>query len=133
MAISGIPKPNKDHAILVARLEVEAMEIMKGYKTRDGYEIKFRIGIDCGPVVAGVIGEKKFIYDLWGEPVNTASRMKDFGVVDEIQCTKRFMQQVIGSSDYEQGNDEFQFLERDEIEIKGLGKMKPYFLMSKQQ
>lgn len=132
MAVSGIPEPNKDHAVQMARLAVDAMEIMNGYKTRDGYEIKFRIGIDCGPVVAGVIGEKKFIYDLWGEPVNTASRMKDFGVVDEIQCTKRFIKKVIESSVNEKGNDEFQFIERDEIEIKGMGKMKPYFLIGRQ-
>jgi len=58
--------------------------------------------------------------------------MKDFGVVDEIQCTKRFMQKVIESSVNEKGNDEFQFIERDEIEIKGMGKMRPYFLIGRQ-
>jgi class 3 adenylate cyclase len=104
------------------------MKIMKGYKTEDGHEVKFRIGIDCGPVVAGVIGERKFIYDLWGESVNTASRMKDFGVVDKIQCTEKFVRKLSDPLLPDYSGAEFNFVEREEIEIKGMGKMKTFFL-----
>jgi PAS domain S-box-containing protein len=128
MAVSGIPVPRLDHAQSIALMAIEAMEVMRDYKTADGHEIQFRIGIDCGPVVAGVIGERKFIYDLWGEAVNTASRMKDFGVVDKIQCTERFMKKLSAPLPPEFPELLLHFTEREEIEIKGMGKMRPYFL-----
>ncbi|MBM2813597.1 MAG: adenylate/guanylate cyclase with and sensor [Ignavibacteria bacterium] len=87
-------------------------------------EIQFRIGLDCGPIVAGVIGEQKFIYDLWGDMVNTASRMETNGVVGRIQCTERF-KDVLHLPDV---GHLFNFEERGEIEIKGKGMMKTYFI-----
>jgi len=108
------------------------MATMEDYKTTDGHEIKFRIGLDCGPIVAGVIGEQKFIYDLWGDMVNTASRMETHGVIGRIQCTERFKYALTLPSPSGRGikGEGFKFEERGEIEIKGKGLMKTYFLVN---
>jgi class 3 adenylate cyclase len=90
--------------------------------------IQFRIGLDCGPIVAGVIGEQKFIYDLWGDMVNTASRMESNGVVGKIQCTERF-KDVLHLADV---GHLINFEERGMIEIKGKGMMRTYFLSESQ-
>jgi len=144
MAAAGIPTPRKDHAEAVAKMAIESMEEMKGYRVQgivsgvqgigsgvsetqnpipDTQEIQFRIGLDCGPIVAGVIGEQKFIYDLWGDMVNTASRMETHGVIGKIQCTERFKNKL---------SESYHLEERGEIEIKGKGKMKTFFLMNKE-
>jgi len=134
MAAAGIPIRRDDHANVVAQMAIEAIDAMEGYsynhhaidtklKNIEG-ELKFRVGLDCGPIVAGVIGEQKFIYDLWGDMVNTASRMESNGVIGRIQCTDRF-QRKIGSKAQKLG---IRFRERGEIEIKGKGMMKTFFL-----
>jgi class 3 adenylate cyclase len=148
MAAAGIPIPRKDHAEAIAMMAMEVMETMKGYwvsgigdrvsgileeaissytptPITNTQKIQFRIGLDCGPIVAGVIGEQKFIYDLWGDMVNTASRMESNGVVGKIQVTERFKEKI---SNIEQGISNIEFEERGMIEIKGKGKMRTYFL-----
>jgi len=124
MAAAGIPERRTDHADSIAQMAKEIIKTMKDYKTEDGVEIKFRIGMDCGPVVAGVIGEQKFIYDLWGDTVNTASRMESHGVAGKIQVTERLKNKLIFN------NEEWKmkFEERGELEIKGKGKMITWFL-----
>jgi class 3 adenylate cyclase len=125
MAVSGVPVTNPEHAMAAAQFATEAMSKMNGSDFGDGRNIYFRTGIDCGPVIAGVIGEKKFIYDLWGDAVNTASRMEEFGVTGRIQCTDRFRSAYYSSD----GHDSmFSFKERGKIEIKGKGYMSTYFL-----
>ncbi|MGA2298808.1 MAG: adenylate/guanylate cyclase domain-containing protein [FCB group bacterium] len=119
MAASGIPIPNKDHAEAAALFAIEVMQKIDGYKTEEGTEIRFRTGIACGPVVAGIIGEKKFIYDLWGDTVNMASRMEEYGVAGKVQVTERFKNKLPKS---------YKFEERGEIEIKGKIRMKTWFL-----
>lgn len=126
MAAAGIPLPRHDHVCVIAEMAIEAMDTMKNYKTKDGEEIKFRIGLDCGPIVAGVIGEQKFIYDLWGDMVNTASRMETDGVIGKIQCTERFKEKLEKSSSILKIKIE----ERGEVDIKGKGIMRTYFIHS---
>lgn len=122
MAVSGIPISNTENAKNIAEFALEVKEAMNNYKTKDGKLIKFRIGIDCGAVVAGVIGSNKFIYDLWGDTVNTASHMETYGMPGEIQVTDRFRDKLSNSFDFEK---------RGEIEIKGKGPMNTFYLKGK--
>ena len=133
MAASGIPKSREDHAEAIASMALETIRAVNDYKSESGLVFRFRIGIDCGPVVAGVIGEQKFIYDLWGDTVNTASRMEENGVVGKIQVTDRFknkcnLQKIKESNIYCAKSENLRFIERGEIDIKGKGKMKTWFL-----
>ena len=148
MAAAGIPEINPKHAESAANFAIEAMQKMNGFDTGDGTIINFRCGIDCGPAVAGVIGEQKFIYDLWGDMVNTAARLEANGVSGKIQCSERFKEKL-GKWDQGSGigdtkvfqtqsptpdlrpltpNSQFRFEERGEIEVKGKGMMRTYFL-----
>ena len=85
-------------------------------------KIKIRIGINTGPVVAGVIGKKKFIYDLWGDTVNVASRMESTGIPNRIQVTQNLVDATNGT---------FVFEPREDIMIKGKGKMKTFLYVGK--
>jgi len=139
MAAAGIPKPRNDHAEAIANFALEAIKLIDNgklsvdkiheseisrFEPLNLKSLNFRIGIDCGPVVAGVIGEQKFIYDLWGDTVNTASRMEDNGVAGKIQVTSRFREKL-GIRNEELG---IKFEERGGIEIKGKGIMRTYIL-----
>ncbi len=132
MAVAGVPIPTKDHCERVAQLALEIQRVFKDYKFENGRELKFRIGIDCGEVTAGVIGRKKFIYDLWGDTVNTASRMEEFSEIGKIQCTTRFRDKLV-ESQQSSVVSEFKFEERGDIEIKGKGMMKTYFLVNSEK
>ena len=87
MVAGGIPVPRPDHAEAVAGMALELLPIIDRLETPTGAELNIRIGIASGAAVAGVIGKKKFAYDLWGDTVNLASRMESQGVVDEIQIS----------------------------------------------
>ncbi len=121
MAAAGIPEVQKDNTHRAAQMALEVKQLMSDYHTADGTKIEVRIGLDCGPVVAGVIGENKFIYDMWSDAVNTASRMETSSEAGQVHITDRFKEAV---SEYE----EFEYVERGEIEIKGKGKMKTYYI-----
>jgi class 3 adenylate cyclase len=82
--------------------------------------LSVRIGMDCGPIVAGVIGTKRFLYDVWGHPVNVASRMESTGQPRRIQVTKKIVESV--------PDDEFTFTSRGVIQVKGIGEMTTFFL-----
>ncbi len=125
MAAAGIPEVQKDNTHRAAQMAIEVKQLMSDYHTADGIKIEVRIGLDCGPVVAGVIGENKFIYDMWSDAVNTASRMETSSEAGQVHITDRFKEVV---SEYE----EFEYVERGEIEIKGKGMMKTYYIESKE-
>ncbi|PKL79669.1 MAG: hypothetical protein CVV25_07305 [Ignavibacteriae bacterium HGW-Ignavibacteriae-4] len=124
MAAAGIPAIQENNTLRAARMAIEVKDYMVDYITDHGFKLDVRIGLDCGPVVAGVIGEKKFIYDMWSDAVNTASRMESTGQSGSVHVSERFKSAV---TEYE----EFEFVERGEIEIKGKGKMKTFFMGSK--
>lgn len=118
MAVAGLPEPNKDHAKMAAAMAMDVKRAMAEYEA-NGTPIQFRIGIDCGSVVAGVIGKNKFIYDIWGDTVNTASRMETTGLPGEIYCTDNFKNSLPSN---------YIFASRGQIEIKGKGQMNTWLL-----
>jgi len=122
MAVSGVPKPRKDHAQAIASLAIEMQLFAKQIPARYGYPIEFRIGVNSGSLIAGVIGKKKFHYDVWGDTVNTASRMESHGVAGKIQVTE---------NTYRILKDEFIFEPRGIIDVKGKGRMETWFLVGK--
>ena len=119
MVAAGIPLPRADHAEAIARLACEMQCAMADYNRERGTHVRLRIGINSGPVVAGVIGKRRFLYDLWGDAVNTASRMESHGLPGEIQVSES-TRALLG--------DRFQFEPRGPIEIKGKGLMRTYLL-----
>lgn len=122
MIVGGLPEPNLNHAENVVRFALEMLEIISEYSKENNISLEIRIGINSGSAVAGVIGKKKFIYDLWGDSVNTASRMESHGLPGQIQ---------VSESTYELLKDIFQFEDRGKIEVKGLGEVRSYLLNSK--
>jgi class 3 adenylate cyclase len=120
MAAAGLPFPHHDHASAAAHMALDMHEAIEKFRPSQSV-LKLRIGICTGPVIAGVIGQNKFIYDLWGDTVNTASRMESHGVPGRTQ---------VAETTYELLRDRFRFEERGAIEVKGKGSMKTYFLCS---
>jgi adenylate cyclase len=119
MVAGGLPDPMPDHAGAAAELALEILELAARRSLPDGGPVRLRIGIATGPVLAGVIGQRRFSYDLWGDTVNTASRMETTGVPGCIQVTER-TRDLLG--------DRYLFQERGMIQVKGKGKMLTYFL-----
>jgi adenylate cyclase len=119
MAAAGVPDLVADHAFRAAHMALDMIEAMDRFNEQRGYKLQMRIGIDTGAVVAGVIGKRKFIYDLWGDTVNTASRMESHGVAGRIQITDATRQWL---------SEPFEVNERGAIEVKGKGKMNTWFL-----
>ena len=114
MVASGVPSPRADHAVALVNLALD-MQAVIAERQFGGRQLAFRIGINSGPVVAGVIGRKKFIYDLWGETVNLASRMESHGRSRRIQITH---------STYELIKDSFDCEALGVIDVKGAGPTK---------
>jgi class 3 adenylate cyclase len=124
MVVGGLPDPRPDHAQAVAEM---ALAIRAEVAERDdpsGQPLAVRIGIDTGPVVAGVIGTSRFSYDLWGDTVNTASRMESHGVSGCIQVTARTRERL---------QDHYRFEQRGPIQVKGKGTIVTYFLEGRVQ
>lgn len=121
MAAAGVPNPRQDHAQVLTQMAMDVQNYFSCHELR-GISLDFRIGINSGPVVAGVIGSKKFIYDLWGDVVNTASRMESHGTGGRIQITERT---------YELIKDDFICQPQAKIQVKGKGEMKVWHVTGK--
>jgi len=119
MAVGGVPLPQAEYLHAAARMALDMHEEIRRLNAETGRSLSLRVGIHAGPVVAGVIGLRKFIYDLWGDSVNTASRMESMGVAGEIQVSETV---------YRLLSDSFVFACRGEREVKGKGMMRLYLL-----
>jgi adenylate cyclase len=122
MAVGGVPVPYPDHAGAVAEMALAMQAAIAQFSSAQKAPLQLRIGINTGTVVAGVIGIKKFSYDLWGDTVNVASRMESQGKPGKIQVTE---------ATYERLRERFQFTPAQEIEIKGKGPMRTYYLIGR--
>ncbi len=122
MVVGGLPNPRPDHIEAVINMALAMQATMHGFQTYEGRSVNIRIGVNTGTVVAGVIGKKKFIYDLWGDAVNVASRMESQGEPGKIQVTQAI---------YDRLQDRYQFEERGVIPVKGKGNMTTYWLLGK--
>lgn len=120
MVAAGVPRDNEEHAKILVKIALEFRNYIE-MTPFEGELLDLRIGISSGPVVAGVIGKKKFIYDLWGDTVNTASRMESHGRAGEIQITEETKKRI---------DDEFECEKQADIEVKGKGKMAIYTVKS---
>ena len=121
MVASGVPRPRPDHATALVNVALDMQAAVAGRKF-GGQQLAFRIGINSGPVVAGVIGRKKFIYDLWGEAVNTASRMESQGQARAVQITRHT---------YELIKDAFVCEARGTIRVKGADAMEVWHVLGR--
>ncbi|MCZ6863661.1 MAG: adenylate/guanylate cyclase domain-containing protein, partial [Alphaproteobacteria bacterium] len=119
MVASGVPRVRADHAQALTRMVLEMRDYV-GQNEIQGRKLSFRIGLNSGPVVAGVIGRKKFTYDLWGEVVNTASRMESHGRGGFVQITR---------ATYELVKDDFVCEPRGMVNVKGKGEMEAWFVI----
>ena len=119
MAAAGLPEPRPDHAVAAAELAVDMQSSLAASCVELGVDLRMRIGLATGPVVAGVIGRHRFIYDLWGDTVNTASRMESTGIPGRIQMT---------DATYQRLRDRYPFEDRGEIEVKGKGRVHAYLI-----
>ncbi|MBF2034757.1 MAG: PAS domain S-box protein [Leptolyngbyaceae cyanobacterium T60_A2020_046] len=124
MVVGGIPNPIPNHTEAIAEMALDMQAAIAQFKRQDQSPFSLRIGIDTGPVVAGVIGIRKFSYDLWGDAVNVASRMESQGIGDCIQVTETV---------YHLLQARYVFEERGMIEVKGKGQMKTYWLRGRLQ
>jgi class 3 adenylate cyclase len=121
MVVGGLPEPIEDHAVRMVRMGLDMAEAIEGCAERAGHDIDVRIGVHTGEVVAGVIGVEKFAYDLWGDTVNTASRMESHGAKGRVQ---------ISASTRAAIGDRFELEPRGSIEVKGKGAMETFFVVA---
>jgi adenylate cyclase len=122
MVAAGVPEPRPDHARALALMALDMLEAMRADGEAGHLGLELRIGINSGPVVAGVIGRKRFLYDLWGDAVNTASRMETYGTSSRIQITQET---------YELLADEFECESRGTIAVKGKGDVETWYLIGR--
>jgi len=124
MAAAGIPSPRPDHAHCLASMALDMLDAVREQGAVGSLGFELRIGINSGPVVAGVIGRKRFLYDLWGDAVNTAGRMQTDGTPGRIQITR---------ATYDLLKDEFVCEPRGTVLIKGKGEMETWYLVARRE
>jgi adenylate cyclase len=121
MVVSGVPDPRPDHLDALARLALDIADTVAGLRDPLGQSVSLRIGLAAGPVVAGVVGARRFFYDVWGDAVNLASRMESTDRKDRIQ---------VPHDVYERLKSDFIFQERGDVEVKGKGVVHTWYLLS---
>ena len=124
MVAAGMPNPSPEPVHRVAEMALDMRRKIQelSFEFPEGLEI--RIGLHAGPVVAGVIGNKKLFYDVWGETVNTASRMESHGEAGRVQVTTAAMEELM---------DDYEFEPRGKVAIKGLGEVETWYLNGRRQ
>lgn len=120
MVVSGVPERRPDHLAALARFALDMADAAARVNAPQGWPLRVRIGLAAGPVVAGVIGSRRFFYDVWGDAVNVAARMEETDTSGRIQVPQNV---------YERLRDEFAFEERGEVAVKGKGMMRTWFLV----
>jgi guanylate cyclase len=121
MVVSGVPSPRADHAQALTYMALEMREFIASHIFQHEQQVSFRIGINSGPVIGGVIGKRKFVYDVWGDPVNVASRMESHGMSGTIQITR---------ATYELIKEDFVCESRGTVDVKGKGEMEVFLVHS---
>jgi guanylate cyclase len=121
MVAAGVPKGRPDHAVALVGMAVEMRDFIADHTFHNGRQIRFRIGINTGSMIAGVIGKRKFVYDVWGDAVNIASRMESQGINGGIQITR---------ATYELIRDEFICEPRGRVSVKGKGEMDTWLVVA---
>lgn len=122
MVVGGLPIPRADHARAVAAMALDMQSVVAQFNLRRNFNVRIRIGINTGPVIAGIIGRKKFIYDLWGDTVNTASRMESQGQPGHIQISESTQKGI---------KDFFRLSSPEAVEIRGKGSMITYQVLGR--
>jgi len=119
MAVAGVSRPQSDHLARLARMALRLPGLVQRLSAAHGVDLRIRIGIASGPLMAGVIGADKFSYDVWGETVNLASRLESHGLPGEIQVSSAVRTALA---------DSFLFEPRGAIEVKGVGRIETWLL-----
>jgi len=114
-----VPVPSDDHAARAAHVSLEMVRALDRFNERTGYALQVRIGLATGPVVAGVIGRRQYLYDVWGDAVTIAGRMESHGVAGRVQVSES-TRRLLG--------EPFLLEERGALEVEGLGEIKTWFL-----
>ncbi|MDP8905310.1 MAG: adenylate/guanylate cyclase domain-containing protein [Chloroflexota bacterium] len=122
MAVAGAPVPRPDHAAAAADMALDMLAEIERCAADLGEPLQLRLGMHSGAAVAGVIGRRKFAYDLWGDAVNVASRMESHGVAGRIQVSQAVVAQLGGK---------YRVEERGTIDVKGVGEMRTFFLLGR--
>lgn len=122
MVVSGVPRPRPDHVQALADFALDMADVAAALKDPHGRAVPLRVGLATGPVVAGVVGSRRFFYDVWGDAVNVASRMESTDSVGQIQVPDEV---------YERLKDDFVLRERGHIDVKGKGVMRTWYLVSR--
>ena len=122
MVVAGLPEPRPDHVEAMAEMALDMIDAIRPLAEPLGFDLAIRVGMDSGPVIAGVIGRHKFIYDLWGDTVNTASRRESHGLSGRVQ---------VSEATYRRLCDRYEFEDRGEIDLKGKGRRRAYLLVGR--